>query len=347
MITGKLTFKNGKQFKGKSFGAKRSISGEMVFATGMVGYPESLTDPSFYGQILVLTYPIIGSYGVPDKKYFESKGIQISGLIVSNYIDTPSHFQSRQTLSSWLTSENIPALEISDTRQIAQHLRDNGSTLGKITFGKDIKWYDPNLENIIDKVSTKELYTQGEGKLHFVVIDCGIKRNIINSLVKRNIKTTVVPWNYNPFDSNLKFDAIVISNGPGDPKMAKETIETVKTAMRKNLPILGVCLGNQILALAAGGNTKKLKFGHRSQNQPCIMAGTDRCFITTQNHGFAVSKIPTDFQEWFVNANDGSNEGIIHNSLPFMSTQFHPEATPGPEDCDFIFDEFIKRVQIK
>ena len=344
-MSGKLILKNGREFSGRSFGANRSISGEMVFATGMVGYPESLTDPSFYGQILILTYPIIGNYGVPNRKYFESKGIQISGLIVSNYIDTPSHFQSKQTLSSWLTSENIPGLEISDTRQITQHLRNNGSTLGKIILKKNVDWYDPDKENVIDKVSTKKVYTQGNGTLHFLLIDCGLKRNIVNSLVRRNIKVTVVPWNHNPFNQNFEYDGIVVSNGPGDPKMAKETIETVRSAMKSKIPILGVCLGNQILALAAGGNTKKLKFGHRSQNQPCIMMPSGRCFITTQNHGFAVSKIPAGFKEWFVNANDGTNEGIIHSKYPFMSTQFHPEATPGPQECDFIFDDFIMRVK--
>lgn len=344
---GKLIFKDGTEFVGKSFGANVSISGEMVFSTGMVGYPESFTDPSYFGQILVLTYPIIGSYGVPDKKYFESDKIQISGLVVSNYIDTPSHFESKKTLAAWLKSENIPALEISDTRKIAQHLRDKGAMLGKIIIKKDIPWYDPNKENIVAKVSPKKITRHGKGRLRLLLFDCGSKRNILATVVSRGVEVLNVPWNFNPFDEKFKerFDAIIFSNGPGDPKMAVATIATAKEAIGRRIPILGVCLGNQVLALAAGGDTAKLKFGHRSQNQPCIMVGSDKCFITTQNHGFEVSRIPKGFKPWFVNANDGSNEGIIHESLPFMSVQFHPEATPGPKDTDWIFDFFIEKVK--
>lgn len=344
-MTGKLILENNLSFDGISFGKPQSASGEMVFSTGMVGYPESFTDPSYKGQILILTYPVIGNYGVPERKFWESDKIQIAGLIVSNYIDTPSHFQSKMNLGDWLKKENIPALEIKDTRFIAKILRTKGACLGKIVIDKNVSLHDPNKENLVAQVSTKNIIREGKGERTVILIDLGAKKNIARSLVKRNVKVITVPWNLDPFEEKLNFDAIVISNGPGDPKMAKETIAIVQKALSKKVPILGICLGNQILALAGGGDTKKLKFGHRSQNQPCRLLGSDRCYITTQNHGFAVSKIPKDFREWFINANDNTNEGIIHKSLPFMSVQFHPEATPGPYDTQWIFDYFLKKVK--
>ena len=353
---GKLILEDGSSFEGKSFGAKKSTAGEVVFSTGMVGYPESLTDPSYLGQILILTYPLIGNYGVPEKSYWESDSIQVSGLIVSNYIDTPSHIQSKQTLSAWLKSEKIPALEITDTRFLTQKIRVKGTMLGKIIFENDIPFYNPDKENLVAKVSTKKILDlkpsfKNKAKT-IVLIDCGTKENIIRCLHKRNIEVIVVPWDFDPFSLGAKLfhprggnlDAIVISNGPGDPKKADKTIEIIKKVLQRRIPILGVCLGNQLLALAAGGDTQKLKFGHRGQNQPCILEGSSRCYITTQNHGFEVSKIPKGFKPWFTNANDGSNEGIIHNSLPFMSVQFHPEANPGPVDTEWIFDYFLDRV---
>lgn len=353
-MIGKLIFEDGSTFEGISFGAKKDMAGEVVFSTGMTGYPESLTDPSYKGQILILTYPLIGNYGVPDKKYWESSGIKVSGLIVSNYIDTPSHYQSKMTLSAWLKKENIPALEITDTRFLTQKIRVKGTMLGKIIFKKDVKFYNPDLENLVAQVSTPDVSsystpgvyridTKGKTKT-ILLIDCGAKKNIERCLVKRGIKVITVPWDFDPTNYKTKFDGIVISNGPGDPKKADKTILNIKKAMSKKIPILGVCLGNQLLALAAGGDTKKLKFGHRSQNQPCLLEGSDRCYITTQNHGFAVNKIPKGFSPWFTNANDGSNEGIIHNKLPFMSVQFHPEANPGPVDTEWIFDYFLKKI---
>ena len=346
-MKGTLQFKDGARFEGVSFGHESSTAGEMVFSTGMVGYPESFTDPSFSGQILILTYPLIGNYGVPDARFFESNKIRIAGLIVSNYIDTPSHSSSKQTLSDWLKAEKIPALEIKDTRALTIYLREKGSQLGKIIFGHDIPFIDPNEKNLVAEVSQKKVTRQGTGKKKVVLIDCGAKKNITRCLVKRGIEVITVPWDYDIF-THLKdgFDAIIISNGPGNPKMADKTIRTVKKALEKNIPILGICLGNQILALAAGGDTKKLKFGHRSQNQPSILEGTKRCFLTTQNHGFYVSAIPAGFRPWFTNANDGTNEGIIHEKKPFMSVQFHPEATPGPVDTEWIFDFFLEKVKI-
>jgi len=347
-MAGKLIFKNGQSFEGENFGALMSCAGEVVFSTGMMGYPESLTDPSYRGQILVLTYPLVGNYGIPDTIFWESEKIQISGLVVSSYIDTPFHFQSRQTLGQWLKSENIPGLIIKDTRLLTQQIRDKGSMLGKIINDKDINFYDPNTENLVAQVSTKKVQIQTFSKnaKNILLIDCGAKKNIQRALLKRKVNVITVPWNFDlSSQSEIKnIDAVVISNGPGDPTKASETIENVKKLLKTDIPILGICLGNQILALAAGGETDKLKYGHRSQNQPAIMKGTKRCYITTQNHGFEVSKIPSGFDTWFTNANDGSNEGIIHNSKPIMSVQFHPEATPGPEDTEWIFDYFLEKI---
>lgn len=335
---------DGYSFEGISFGASKNAAGEVVFSTGMTGYPESLTDPSYKGQILILTYPTIGNYGVPDKKYWESDGIKISGLVVSNYIDTPSHFQSKQTLGKWLKKENVPALEIADTRFLTQKIRVKGTMLGKIVFKKNIKFYDPDHEDLVAQVSTKKIIERGRGKKRILLIDCGAKESIAKCLIKRGVKVIVVPWDFDPLSSKIKFDAIVISNGPGDPKKADKTILNIQKVLQRRIPTLGICLGNQILALAAGGDTAKLKFGHRSQNQPCLLEKSNRCYITTQNHGFAVNKIPKGFKPWFTNANDSSNEGIIHNTLPFMSVQFHPEANPGPTDTEWIFDYFLNRI---
>lgn len=345
---GKLILKNGQIFEGKSFGAETSSAGEVVFSTGMMGYPESLTDPSYKGQILVLTYPLVGNYGIPSKSFWEADKIMVSGLIVSDYIDTPYHFQSKRTLSNWLIEENIPALEIKDTRLLTQIIREEGTLLGKITNGHDTDFYDPDNENLVEKVSTKEIIfsTITKSAKNVLLIDCGAKKNIQRALSKRGVNVITVPWDFDLSKPNKlpKIDAVVISNGPGNPKYVLETIENIKKLFRLNIPILGVCLGNQLLCLAAGGNTNKLKYGHRSQNQPCIMEGTNRCYITTQNHGFEVSRIPKDFKAWFTNANDGSNEGIIHKSKPIMSVQFHPEATPGPHDTEWIFDYFLEKI---
>jgi carbamoyl-phosphate synthase small subunit len=220
--------------------------------------------------------------------------------------------------------------------------------LGAIVHGsKKVKFEDPNKRNLVAEVSTKKITEYGEGQRTIVVVDCGEKRNMVRRLTARGIKVAVVPWDTDVTKLNFKIDGVLISNGPGDPKMAKATIANVKKVLARKIPTLGICLGNQILALASGGSTYKLKFGHRSQNQPAVLSGTNRCYLTTQNHGFAVDKIPKGFKEWFYNGNDKTNEGIIHDSLPFMSVQFHPESSPGPLDTDFIFDEFLKRVEEK
>ncbi len=343
-MNAKLILSDGSEFQGTSFGYEEAKSGELVFSTGMVGYPESLTDPSYEGQILIATYPIIGSYGVPDKKYWESSRIHVSGLIVSQYINTPSHFQSQMSLGEWLKKEKIPGLVISDTRYLIQKLRDQGTQLAKIVFDKDINFINPDISNLVDVVSTKKVTIEGKGEKTVVLIDCGVKKNIIRSLVKRGVKVITIPWDYDIFSLKEKIAGVVVSNGPGDPKMADVMIETVKKILAKKIPLLGICLGNQILALAAGGDTYKMKFGHRGQNQPCIMVGTKHCYLTTQNHGFAIGKIPEGFSPWFINANDNTNEGIIHKKYPFMSVQFHPEASPGPMDTEWIFDFFLKKI---
>lgn len=355
MTNGKLVFEDGSFFLGKSFGAEKNSSGEIVFSTGMVGYPESFTDPSYLGQILILTYPLVGNYGVFDKKFWESDGLKISGLIVSNYIDTPSHFLSKMTLSAWLKKQGVPALEIPDTRFLTQKIRTKGAMLGKIIIkeNKNRGFYNPNTDDLVSKVSTKKITRYGTGEIKILLIDCGAKKNIINCIVKRGIQVTVVPSDFDPFLNSFfkknKFKGIIISNGPGDPQKNTKTIQTVKAAMGKKIPTLGICLGHQILALAAGAETYKLKFGHRSQNQPCLLQKSlvpQKCFITTQNHGFAVKNIPQNFNSWFVNANDQTNEGIIHKNLPFMSVQFHPEANPGPTDTEWIFDFFLKTIKL-
>jgi carbamoyl-phosphate synthase small subunit len=351
-----------------SFGFEKSVSGEVVFNTGMVGYPESFTDPSYNGQILTLTYPLIGNYGVPTnikennlQKYFESDKIQIQALIVSEFSINHNHWNSNKSLSEWLKENKIPAVFGIDTRALTKKLREKGVMLGKIIINEeDIKIEDPNKRNLVDEVSIKKpvIYNRisfGNSKivatedfakqnLKIIVIDCGVKNNIIRSLLKRSLTVIRVPWNYDFFKE--QFDGILISNGPGDPKMCKETIKNIKKAIDMNIPIFGICLGNQILALAAGADTYKLKYGHRSQNQPCIEVRTKKCYITSQNHGFAVNTetLKEEWQPWFVNANDNTNEGIIHKSGLFMGFQAHPEHSPGPRDLEFLFDDFIKIV---
>ncbi|MEN9407754.1 MAG: carbamoyl-phosphate synthase (glutamine-hydrolyzing) small subunit, partial [Candidatus Parcubacteria bacterium] len=290
--------------------------------------------------------------------------IKVAGLIVSDYNQTPSHFLSQRSLSEWLIAEGVPALEIKDTRALTQKLRDEGSQLGKVIIEKDVDFYDPNKDDLVAQVAVRKITIEKslikKPAKNILYLDCGGKTNMVTCLRVRGAHVIMVPWDFDPFDTaqrkkldtamkaqGLKatIDGIVVSNGPGDPKLAEKTIAITKKILAEKLPLLGICLGHQILCLAAGGNTKKLKFGHRGQNSPCILEGTKRCFITTQNHGFAVSDIPKGFKQWFTNANDGSNEGIIHTTLPFMSVQFHPEATPGPQDTEWIFDAFLEKVK--
>ena len=349
----KLVLEDGSIFHGYSFGYKKPVTGEVVFNTGMVGYPESLTDPSYSGQILVLTYPLIGNYGVPGDekednllKYFESNKIQVQGLIISDYSNDYSHWNAKKSLSEWMREHEIPGIFGIDTRDLTKKLREKGTMLGKIIYDKEtIDFKDPNKRNLVAEVSIKEPIVYKKGKKRVIVIDCGVKNNIIKAFLRRNISVIRCPWDYNFLEE--KVDGIVISNGPGDPKMCQETINHVRKTLSKNIPILGICLGSQILALAAGADTYKLKYGHRSQNQPCVDVGTKRCYITSQNHGYAVASdtLPQDWREWFYNNNDETNEGIIHISKPFFGTQFHPEASPGPDDTEFLFDMFLRAIR--
>jgi len=348
-----LYLEDGTEYSGYSFGAEVSVSGEVVFNTGMVGYVESLTDPSYCGQILVLTYPLIGNYGVPGESiedklfcHFESDKIQITALIVSDYSHNQEHWNAVKTLSDWLKEHNTPALSGIDTRALTQRLREEGTMLGKIDFGKDAGFYDPNKENLVKKVSIGEPVVYNDrGDKTILVIDCGVKYNILRSLIKRNCRIMRVPCDFD--FSNEPFDGVVISNGPGDPKMCPETVALAKRCLDLEIPTFGICLGNQILALAAGANTYKLKYGHRSQNQPCLQQGTRRCFITSQNHGYAVDTetLPQGWEPWFRNVNDNTNEGIKHKTKPFMAVQFHPEHSPGPVDTEFLFDLFMEKLR--
>lgn len=343
-MNGTLIFKDGTRLEGHSFGYEQGVAGEIAFSTSMMGYPESLTDPSYKGQILTLSYPLIGNYGVPKRALWESDRIQVSGLIVSHYQSIPSHFQSTMTLSAWLKKEKIAALEIPDTRFIVKKIRDEGAALVKIEFENKLEYYDPNTTNLVAQVSTPKVQRLGTGKHTIVLVDCGVKENIIRELLKRDVTLVRVPWNYDFIENQIACDGVLVSNGPGDPKMVDKTILIVKKVLKNKIPLFGICLGNQILALASGGDTYKLPFGHRGQNQPCAQVGTNRCYITTQNHGFAIGKIPSGFRQWFINSNDGTNEGIIHKTLPFMSVQFHPESAPGPLDTTWLFDYFISKL---
>lgn len=348
-----LILEDGTIFQGKSFGAETSSSGEVVFSTAMVGYPESLTDPSYRGQILVMTYPIIGNYGVPAdtskngiSDFFESEKIHLSGLIVSEYSGEYSHWNAQKSLGEWLKEENIPGIYGIDTRELTKLIREKGALKGKIVFNSpdDIDFADSNVENQVAHVSCKEIIEYGNGDKTVVLIDCGVKHNIIRNLVSRGLKVVRVPWDYD--FNQMEWDGLFISNGPGNPDHCEITVENIRKAMEKGKPICGICMGNQLLSKAGGASIFKMKYGHRSHNQPVRLVGTTRCFITSQNHGFAVDTetLGDDWEPLFENLNDGTNEGIKHKTKPFFSAQFHPEAASGPTDTDFIFDMFIEKL---
>ena len=358
-----LILSDGTTFEGESFGAAIDSDGEVVFNTGMAGYPESLTDPSYRGQILTFTYPLIGNYGVPsgDKndhgfsKNFESESIHVRGVIVGQVSDQHSHFKAVSSLQNWLEHHNIPGITGIDTRALTKKLREHGVMLGRIVqeSGSGDGIEDPNLRNLVAEVSCKEVVTyepEGECAATIACFDCGIKNNIFRSFLRRGVRVHRLPWNFDLAASDLKYDAVFISNGPGDPKMCKETIAQIATSIEKGIPTFGICLGNQLLALAIGGDTYKLKYGHRGANQPAIECDEQgnplqKCIITSQNHGFAVDeKLPEGWYVWWRNANDNTVEGIRHKSGKFFSVQFHPEATPGPEDANYLFDEFLKKL---
>lgn len=348
----KLILEDGTVFEGKSFGYEKSAAGEVVFYTGMTGYPESLTDPSYSGQILVSSYPMIGNYGVPKdetedgiSRFFESEKVHITGLIISDYSFEFSHWNAEKSLGEWLKENQVPGLYDIDTRALTKILREKGSLKGKIEFSGDpVEFYDPNLENLVARVSCREISTHGNGQHKIVLVDCGVKHNIIRCLISRDSTVVRVPWDHD--FTGMEYDGIFLTNGPGDPAMCGVTVGHIRKILDDDKPLMGICLGNQLLARAAGADTFKLKYGHRSHNQPVILTGTDRCFITPQNHGYAVAPetLGDEWEALFVNANDGTNEGIRHKTKPFFSTQFHPEATSGPVDTEYLFDDFIASI---
>ena len=341
-----LILDDGTRFCGHSFGAFTNIGGEVVFNTAMIGYPESLTDPSYAGQILVLTYPLIGNYGVPANDLWESTQIYAEALIVSDYSEAFSHWNGKESLGDWLKREQRPAITGIDTRALTRLLRERGVMMGRIEIegvGNTPLNLDYGDINYVETVSCQDIirYNEGAGK-RVVIVDCGVKANIIRCLMKRGVEIIRVPWDYD-FNS-LDFDGLLISNGPGNPDNCQVTVNHIQRAMQNNKPVFGICMGNQLLAKASGATVYKLKYGHRSHNQPVRMVGTERCFITSQNHGYAVDSTTLN-EEWlplFENMNDGSNEGIRHRYKPWFSVQFHPEAAAGPTDTEFLFDEFIK-----
>jgi carbamoyl-phosphate synthase small subunit len=348
----KLILEDGTVFEGKSFGYHKSVAGEVVFNTAMTGYPESLTDPSYKGQILVSTYPLIGNYGVPKEdlengipKFYESDSIHISGLVISDYSFEFSHWNAQNSLREWLIQNKVPGIFDVDTRALTHILREKGTMLGKIEVENEpVDFYDPNKDNLVAMVSTKEKKIYGTGQHKIVLVDTGAKNNILRCLLKRDTTVTVVPWDYD--FTTEEYDGIMLSNGPGDPQMCQITIEHIKKAMAIEKPIFGICLGNQLLGIASGANTYKLKYGHRAHNHPVIKVGGTSCYITSQNHGFAIdnSTLSDQWEPLFVNLNDNTNEGIKHKTKPFFSTQFHPEASSGPTDTEFLFDDFINLI---
>lgn len=353
-----LILDDGTRMEGESFGYEGNTAGEVVFNTAMTGYPESLTDPSYAGQLMVLTYPLVGNYGVPPTEardgegiagYMESDRIYASGIIVGDYSEVYSHWNARESLSDWLRRERVPGVTGIDTRHLTQILREHGVMMGKILVegatGQP-ETGDYNEINYVDRVSTPGIvtYGAGEGRKRVVLVDCGAKNNIVRCLLKRGVEVVRVPWNHD--FNGMDFDGLFISNGPGNPEACVEAVENIRRFIGnpdERRPLMGICMGNQLLAKAAGAKIYKLKYGHRSHNQPVRMEGSDRCFITSQNHGFAVdpSSLEAGWHPYFTNMNDGSNEGIRHESRPWFSAQFHPEASGGPVDTEFLFDDFV------
>ena len=352
-----LILEDGTQFRGQSFGYEKPVSGEVVFNTAMMGYPESLTDPSYAGQMLVMTYPLVGNYGVPafsfEKNgiatFMESEKIHAEALIVSDYSGEYSHWNAAESLGDWLKREQVPGITGIDTRALTKVLREHGVMMGRLEFEnaestEKIDTLNYSSINWVARVSCKDVvrYNEGAGK-KVVLVDCGVKANIIRCLINRGVEVIRVPWNYDYTD--MDFDGLFLANGPGDPDTCVDAVNILRKQMNlSRKPICGICMGNQLLAKAGGATVYKLKYGHRSHNQPVREVGTNRCYVTSQNHGYAVNAatLGKDWRELFVNMNDGSNEGIRHAVNPWFSSQFHPEACSGPVDTEFMFDRFIE-----
>ena len=350
-----LVLEDGTTFHGKSFGYEAPVAGEVVFNTAMMGYPESLTDPSYAGQLMTLTYPLVGNYGVPPftieanslATFMESDKIYASAIIVADYSEEFSHWNAVESLADWLKREKVPGITGIDTRQLTKVLREHGVMMGKILFDDqpdNIPQAEYEGVNWVDRVSCRDIirYNEGAGK-KVVLVDCGVKNNIIRCLVNRGVEVIRVPWNYDYTD--MDFDGLFLGNGPGDPDMCEDAVNIIRKQMSlSRKPICGICMGNQLLAKAGGATIYKLKYGHRSHNQPVREVGTNRCYVTSQNHGYAVDAktLGNDWRELFVNMNDGSNEGVCHKQYPWFTSQSHPEACSGPVDTEFMFDRFIK-----
>ncbi len=367
-----LMFKDGRYFEGIGFGATKKVYGEIVFTTITgAGCNETLTDPSYKGQIVVMTHPLVGNYGVPAwekdpygiHKYFESDSIKVSGFVVNECCKNPSHYESVKTLNEFLLEENIPGIEWIDTRAITKVLREEGVQLGLLAVlnpeespnieelraeVKNVE--DPNLRHLASEVSTKEvkIFSPSKPRGKVVIIDLGVKNNILRNFVERDIEVISVPYNFSYGDiMAYKPDGVFISNGPGDPATYKSAISVARKLINNSIPTMGICLGNQIIALGAGGSSYKLKYGHRGGNKTVINPKTKQCYITSQNHGFCVKDFERGgFNEFLTNIDDNSNEGLIHDSKPIFAVQFHPEASPGPLDSLYLFDKFIEFMEL-
>lgn len=355
----RLELEDGTVMHGAGFGAARAVAGEVVFNTAMAGYVESLTDPSYRGQILVMTYPLVGNYGVPSPRApgsldgpFESGRIQVQGLVVQHYVPQPSHHAARRSLGDWLAGEDVPAVTGIDTRTLTRRLREFGTMRGWLSpdamTPADVRGQADERDmraGIFHEVAPPAPIRYDGGPLEILVVDAGAKDNIVRSLLARGASVTRAPWHCDLAPLADRAHGVLIGNGPGDPKDLGSLIAQVRSLLgRPRLPVFGVCLGNQILCLAAGGDTYRLPYGHRGVNQPVRDLQTGRCYITSQNHGYAVREdsLPAGWQPWFTNINDGSNEGIRSAAGPHSSVQFHPEASPGPQDTAHLFDDFLR-----
>lgn len=362
----KLVLEDGTNLGGVCFGAARPVAGEVVFNTAMSGYVETLTDPSYRGQILVMTYPLVGNYGVPAPREagsvtppYESDRIQVQGLVVQSYVEAYSHHAATRSLGAWLKAEGVPAVTGIDTRTLTRKLREFGTMRGyllpaleggspaEIERQKRAASAVDMRDEVFRSVAPSAPVRHEGGKMKILLVDAGAKDNIVRSLLERGVTVIRAPYHANLAELAEEADGIMIGNGPGDPKDLMPLVEQVRGLLDHFArPIFGICLGNQILALAAGGDTYKLPYGHRGVNQPVQDLLTRRCYVTSQNHGYAVrdGSLPADWESWFININDGTNEGIRSRTRPFFSVQFHPEASPGPKDAGFLFDDFLRLV---